>query len=84
MSEGKGWREVEEGKERIKLMGGDLTWGTEHTVQHTDEVLENCAPRICRRLLTKVYTDVKNGSFQTESVLRGDARNHENWALSSV
>ena len=23
---------------------GDLTWGGEHTIQYTDDVLQNCAP----------------------------------------
>ena len=29
------------------LMEGDVTWGAEHTVQHTDDVPENCAPETC-------------------------------------
>ena len=28
-------------------MDGDLTWGGEHTVQCTDDVLWNCAPETC-------------------------------------
>ena len=26
------------------VMEGDLTWGGEHTIQCTDDVLENCTP----------------------------------------
>ena len=25
-------------------MGGDLTWGGEHTTQYTDDALQNCTP----------------------------------------
>ena len=25
-------------------MEGDLTWGDEHTIQYTDDVLQNCTP----------------------------------------
>ena len=35
-------------------MGGDLTWGGEHTVQCTDGVLWSCAPETCIILLTSV------------------------------
>ena len=29
------------------VMEGDLTWGGEHTVQCTGDVLQNCAPDTC-------------------------------------
>ena len=32
----------------------DLTWGSEHTIQCTDDVLWNCAPETCIILLTSV------------------------------
>ena len=32
----------------------DLTWGGEHTIQYTDDVLWNCAPEACVILLTSV------------------------------
>ena len=35
-------------------MDGDLTWGGEHTIQCTDDVLWNCAPETCVILLTSV------------------------------
>ena len=35
-------------------MKGDLTWGGEHTVQCTDDVLQDCAPEACIILLTCV------------------------------
>ena len=36
-------------------MEGDLTWGGEHTVQYTDDVLENCiTPETYIILLTNV------------------------------
>ena len=37
-------------------MEGDLTWGSEHTMQCTDDVLWNCAPETCIILLTNVTT----------------------------
>ena len=36
------------------VMEGDLTWGGEHTIQHTDNVLKNCAPETYMILLTSV------------------------------
>ena len=36
------------------VMKGDLTWGGEHTVQCTDDVLQNCAPATCKILVTSV------------------------------
>ena len=33
---------------------GDLTWGGEHTMQSTGDVLWNCAPETCIILLTSV------------------------------
>ena len=33
---------------------GDLTWGGEHTIQCTDDVLWNCASETCKILLTSV------------------------------
>ena len=33
-------------------MEGDLTWGGEHTIQYTDDVLQNCTPKIYILLLT--------------------------------
>ena len=35
-------------------MEGDQTWGGEHTVQYTDDVLQNCAPETPIILLTNV------------------------------
>ena len=35
-------------------MDGDLTWGGEHTMQSTDDVLQNCAPESYIFLLTSV------------------------------
>ena len=34
--------------------GRDLTWGTEHTVQCTDDVLQGCAPETCTILVTAI------------------------------
>ena len=36
------------------VIEGDLTWGGEHTVQGTDDVLQNCAPETYIYLLTSV------------------------------
>ena len=36
------------------VMEGDLTWGGEHTIQYTDDVLLNCTPETCIILLTNV------------------------------
>ena len=35
-------------------MEGDLTWGGEHTIQYTDDVLQKCTPESCIILLTNV------------------------------
>ena len=35
-------------------MEGDLTWGGEHTIQYTVDVLWNCASETCIILLTGV------------------------------
>ena len=34
------------------VLVGDLTWGGEHTVQCTEDILWNCAPETCIILLT--------------------------------
>ena len=36
------------------VMEGALTWGGEHTVECTDDVLKICAPETCIILLTSV------------------------------
>ena len=36
------------------VMEGDLTWGGEHTIQYTDDVLQNCTPETYTILLTDV------------------------------
>ena len=36
------------------VMGGDLTWGGEHTTQYTDDVLQSCTPETYTVLLTNV------------------------------
>ena len=41
------------------VMEGDLTWGGEHTIQYTDDVLQNCTLETNIILLTKV-TPVKS------------------------
>ena len=35
-------------------MDGDLTWGGEHTMQYTDDILQNCTPETYIILLTDV------------------------------
>ena len=39
MTRGKGVREVGEGKGGEMVMEGHSTWGAEHTIQYTDDVL---------------------------------------------
>ena len=34
------------------MMKGNLTWGGEHTIEYTDDVLYNCIPEIYIILLT--------------------------------
>ena len=46
--------EVEEGKGGINVMEGDLTWGGEHTVHYTDDVVQNCTPETYVILSAKV------------------------------
>ena len=36
------------------VMEGDLTWGGEHTIQYTNDVLQNFMPEIYIILLTNV------------------------------
>ena len=36
------------------VMEGDLIWGGEHTIQYTDDVLQNCTPETYIILLTNV------------------------------
>ena len=36
------------------VMGGDLTWGGEHSIQCTGDILWNCALKTCIILLTSV------------------------------
>ena len=38
------------------MMEGDLTWGGEHTVQYTDDVLQNCTHETYIILLNNVTT----------------------------
>ena len=40
-------------------MEGDMTWGGEHTVQRTGEVLQNCAPETCMTLLTNITQKIQ-------------------------
>ena len=40
-------------------MEGDLTWGGEHILQYTDDVLWNCIPKTYIILLTNV-TPIKS------------------------
>ena len=35
-------------------MEGDLTWSGEHTIQYTDDVLQNCTPETQIVLFTNV------------------------------
>ena len=34
------------------VMEGDVTWGGEHTLQYTGDVLQNCTPEIYIMLLS--------------------------------
>ena len=44
------------------VINGGLTWGSEHTMQCTDGVLWNCAPKTCTTVLTGVTpTNEKKG-----------------------
>ena len=36
------------------VMEGDLTWGGEHTIQYTDDILQNRTPETFIILLTNV------------------------------
>ena len=39
------------------VMEGDLTWGGEHTIQYTDDVLYNCTPETYIILLTNKFNN---------------------------
>ena len=43
-------------------MEGDLTWGGEHTIQYTDDVLQNCTPETCIILSTDIISIKKKYS----------------------
>ena len=40
-------------KEKLEIEG-DLIWGSEHTIQYADAVLQHCTPETCIILLTSV------------------------------
>ena len=44
------------------VMEGDMTWGGEHTIQYTDDVLQNCTPETYIVLLSNVTSinSIKN------------------------
>ena len=42
---------------------GDFTWGGEHTIEHTDDVLQNCTPETYMILLTNVTLNKFNKNF---------------------
>ena len=41
------------------VMEGDLTWGGKHTIQYTDDVLQNCTPETYIILLIDVNPDIQ-------------------------
>ena len=49
------------------MMEGDLIWGAEYTVQHTDDILQNCIPENYIILLTNVIpiNSIKNKPLKT-------------------
>ena len=51
-------------------MEGDLTWGGEHTIQYTDDVLQNYAPEIYIILLTNAtpINSIKNKVFKYKNI----------------
>ena len=55
------------------VMGGDLTWGGEHTIQYTDDGLQNCIPETYIILLTNVtqiYSIKEKGRGHEETFLQ--------------
>ena len=55
-------------------MEGDLTWGGEHTVQYTDDVLQNCIPETYIILLTnatRINSVKKRDTFKFEAQAGG-------------
>ena len=38
------------------VIEGDLTWGSDHTTQYTDDELQNCTPEVYIISLTNVIT----------------------------
>ena len=56
------------------VMEGDLTWGGEHTVQYTDDVLQNCIPETYIILLTNatlINSVKKRDTFKFEAQAGG-------------
>ena len=50
------------------VMEGDLTWGGEHTIQYTDDVLQSCMPENYIILLISVtpINSIKKGTTVLE------------------
>ena len=50
----RGWGQTQEGEGGEVVTEVDLTWGGEHTIQYTDDVLFNCTPETYIILLANV------------------------------
>ena len=50
-------------------MEGDLTWGSKHTIQYTDDVLQNCTPDTYVILLTNVTPSKFNKKEEKEPIV---------------
>ena len=67
-------------------MEGDLTWGVEHTIQHTDDFLQNCMPETYIILLNHVtpICSIKNYVMpsMTGSILGSSIQNSRTFKKS--
>ena len=50
-------------------MEGDLTWGSEHTIQYTDNVLQNCIPETyITFIMSPQYIQLKRGGVRRMTI----------------
>ena len=68
MTRGRGVGQEEEGEGGQMVMEGDLTWGGEHTLQCTHDILYNCAPETYIMLFTNVTPIIQLKVFSKEKL----------------
>ena len=49
------------------VIEGDLTWGGEHTIQYTDDVLQNCIPETLYNSINQSYPNKFNKNINSNN-----------------